>query len=116
MASIIVALDLPSAEASLSPVDRLGDSVTWYKVGPPLYTRAGASVIKALKERGKSVFLDLKFHDIPNTVALSVEAAAEVGVDMLTVHAQGGASMLRAARQAVVEDGPLVIGVTLLTS
>jgi orotidine-5'-phosphate decarboxylase len=116
MASIIIALDLPSAEASLSLVDRLGDSVTWYKVGPPLYTRAGASVVQALKERGKSVFLDLKFHDIPNTVALAVEAATEVGVDMLSVHTLGGATMLRAARQAVVEDGPLIVGITLLTS
>jgi orotidine-5'-phosphate decarboxylase len=116
MAKIIVALDVPEISDALALVDRLGRAVDWYKVGAPLYTRAGAKIVEGLKKRGKQVFLDLKFHDIPNTVALSVTAAAEVGVDMLSVHASGGSSMMRAARGAAVEGGPLVIAVTLLTS
>src|SRR5690606_28010100 len=77
MATTIVALDLPTADAALALVDRLGDAVDWYKVGAPLYTRSGPAVVDALHSRGKKVFLDLKYHDIPNTVAQAVEAAAE---------------------------------------
>ncbi len=116
MATTIVALDLPTADDALSLVDRLGEAVGWYKVGAPLYTRSGPAVVQALHERGKHVFLDLKYHDIPNTVAQAVEAAAELGVAMLTLHASGGASMLRAARDAAGNDGPRLLGVTLLTS
>src|SRR5437870_6456373 len=116
MAKIIVALDLGDATEALALVDRLGTAVAWYKVGAPLYTRAGADIVRALKKRNKRVFLDLKFHDIPNTVALAVTAAKDVGVDMLTLHASGGLTMMRAARDAAAEDGPLLIGVTLLTS
>lgn len=116
MATTIVALDLPTADAALALVDRLGDAVDWYKVGAPLYTRSGPAVVDALHSRGKKVFLDLKYHDIPNTVAQAVEAAAELGVAMLTLHTAGGSAMLRAARNAVGPDGPRLLGVTLLTS
>jgi orotidine-5'-phosphate decarboxylase len=116
MKSLIVALDLPSAAAALALVDRLGEPATFFKVGAQLFTREGPALVEELKERGKQVFLDLKYHDIPNTVARSVEAAAELGVDLLTLHASGGSAMLKAARDAVGEDGPLLVGVTLLTS
>jgi len=116
MAKTIVALDLPSVGEALSLVDRIGEAAEWYKVGSPLYTRAGPSIIEALQERGKKIFLDLKYHDIPNTVAQSVAAAAELGVALLTLHAAGGLDMMRAAREAVGSDGPRLLGVTLLTS
>lgn len=116
MAKTIVALDLPSVGEALSLVDRIGEAAEWYKVGSPLYTRAGPSIIEALQERGKKIFLDLKYHDIPNTVAQAVAAAAELGVALLTLHAAGGLDMMRAAREAVGSDGPRLLGVTLLTS
>lgn len=116
MANIIVALDLPTEAAALSLVDRLGEAVTYYKVGSPLFTRTGPDILRQLHQRGKRVFLDLKYHDIPNTVAQAVSAAADLGVAMLTLHASGGAAMMRAARDAVGAGGPLLLGVTLLTS
>lgn len=116
MKSLIVALDLPTAEDALGLVDRLGPPAEYYKVGAQLFTRAGPPLIQDLKDRGKRVFLDLKYHDIPHTVARAAEAAAELGVDMLTLHASGGEAMMRAARDAVGADGPALIGVTLLTS
>ena len=116
MATTVVALDLPTADAALALVDRLGDAVDWYKVGAPLFTRSGPAIVEAIHSRGKKVFLDLKYHDIPNTVAQAVEAAAELGVAMLTLHTVGGSAMLRAAREAVGPDGPRLLGVTLLTS
>jgi orotidine-5'-phosphate decarboxylase len=116
MKSLIVALDLPTADEALALVDELGDAAHWYKVGSQLFTRAGPALVDELKGRGKSVFLDLKYHDIPNSVARAVEAAAGLGVDMLTLHASGGTAMLRAAREAVGEGGPALVGVTLLTS
>ena len=116
MKDLIVALDLPTAEEALGLVDELGEPAGYYKVGAQLFTRAGPGLIEELKDRGKKVFLDLKYHDIPHTVARSVESATELGVDMLTVHASGGSSMMRAAREAVGLDGPLLVGVTLLTS
>jgi len=116
MAEIIVALDLPDSSAALSLVDRLGDSIDYYKVGSPLFTRSGPAIVHALADRGKKVFLDLKYHDIPNTVAQAVRAAADLGVAMLTLHAGGGMTMMRAARDAVGPDGPILLGVTLLTS
>jgi orotidine-5'-phosphate decarboxylase len=116
MNSLIVALDLPTAEAALGLVDRLGDSAGYYKVGAQLFTRAGPALVQDLKDRGKRVFLDLKYHDIPHTVARSVEAAADLGVDMITIHASGGHVMMAAARDVVGDDGPALIGVTLLTS
>lgn len=116
MKSLIVALDLPTAGEALALVDRLGEDAVHYKVGSQLFTRAGPSLVRELKERGKRVFLDLKYHDIPHTVARAVEAAAELGVDMLTLHASGGHTMMSAARDAVGADGPALLGVTLLTS
>lgn len=116
MDRIIVALDVPNVAAAFRLVDRIGDSASFYKVGPPLYTRGGAEVIRELKQRGKRIFLDLKYHDIPNTVARSVEAAAELDIDLLTVHATGGAAMMRAAREAAGEAGPRILAVTILTS
>jgi orotidine-5'-phosphate decarboxylase len=113
---IIVALDVPDSKEAFRLVDRIGDSASFYKVGPPLYTRAGSEVVRELKKRGKRVFLDLKFHDIPNTVARSVEAAAWLDVDMLTVHATGGSTMMRAARDAAGDAGPKILAVTILTS
>jgi orotidine-5'-phosphate decarboxylase len=116
MTSLIIALDLPTAEEALALVDRLGEPADYYKVGAQLFTRAGPPLIQDLKDRGKSVFLDLKYHDIPHTVAHAVEAAAGLGVDMLTLHASGGSAMMTAARDVVGADGPTLLGVTLLTS
>jgi|SRR5687767_3769000 len=116
MATPIIALDFPTSRTAVDLVDRLGDDVTFYKIGMQLFTAAGPAVIRELVARGKRVFLDLKFHDIPNTVAQSVEAAAQLGVDLLTVHTSGGLAMLRAARAAAGDDGPRVLGVTVLTS
>lgn len=117
MAEIIVALDLPTADEALRLVDRLGDTVGFYKIGAPLFTRVGPSIVEELRRQDKKVFLDLKYHDIPNTVARAVEAAAELGISLLTVHSSGGSAMLRAAREAVSQGaGPRILGVTLLTS
>jgi len=116
MKNLIVALDLPTAEQALALVDQLGEPADYYKVGAQLFTRAGPTLVSELRERGKRVFLDLKYHDIPHTVARAVEAAAELDVAMLTLHASGGATMMRAARDAIGTDGPLLVGVTLLTS
>jgi len=116
MATIIVALDLPSAGAALDVVDELGDAADFYKVGSPLFTRAGPDIVRALVDRGKRVFLDLKYHDIPSAVAGAVTSAASLGVDLLTLHASGGTAMMRAAREAAADDGPRLLGVTILTS
>lgn len=116
MKDLIVALDLPTAGEALALVDELGDPAAYYKVGSQLFTRAGPGLVAELKAREKRVFLDLKYHDIPHTVARSVEAAAELGVDMLTMHASGGSAMMRAAQEAAGLDGPILVGVTLLTS
>ncbi|MGH7465529.1 MAG: orotidine 5'-phosphate decarboxylase / HUMPS family protein, partial [Longimicrobiales bacterium] len=90
MSAIIVALDLPSGEQALDLVDGLGDSIGFYKVGSPLFTRSGPQFITELRDRGKRVFLDLKYHDIPSTVANAVESAARLDVELITVHASGG--------------------------
>jgi len=115
MAQLILALDTPTAADALALVDRIGDGADFYKVGLELYTAAGPAVVEALHDRGKRVFLDLKLHDIPNTVAGAVAAASHLGVELLTVHATGGRAMLEAAREA--RDGHLeLVGVTVLTS
>lgn len=116
MNNLIVALDLPTSSEALVLVDELGDAAEYFKVGAQLFTREGPSLVRELKDRDKQVFLDLKYHDIPNTVARAVEAAAEIGVDMLTLHASGGTAMMRAARDATGMDGPKLVAVTLLTS
>ncbi|NIS00992.1 MAG: orotidine-5'-phosphate decarboxylase, partial [Gemmatimonadetes bacterium] len=95
---IIVALDLPTRKEALQLVEALGDEAAFFKVGAILFTEAGPSLLDELKKRGKRVFLDLKFHDIPNTVAGAVRAVARRDVQMLTVHASGGLAMLEAAR------------------
>jgi orotidine-5'-phosphate decarboxylase len=116
MSEIIVALDLPSSEQALDLVDGLGDAVAFYKVGSPLFTRSGPQFVRELRARGKRVFLDLKYHDIPSTVANAVQSAAELDVDLITLHASGGEAMMRAAREAIGDNGPRLLGVTILTS
>ena len=96
----IVALDVPTKEAALALVDELADGCRFYKVGNELFTEVGPAIVHALRERGTEVFLDLKLHDIPNTVAGAVKGAAALGVRLVTVHASGGEAMLRAAVNA----------------
>jgi orotidine-5'-phosphate decarboxylase len=112
----IVALDVPDPRAALALVERIGPQAEWVKVGLQLFTAAGPEVVQTLRERGLRVFLDLKLHDIPNTVARAVESAAALGVDLLTLHASGGRAMLRAARAAAGAEGPRLFAVTVLTS
>jgi orotidine-5'-phosphate decarboxylase len=116
-ATPIVALDVPGAREALALVEGL-PGAEWVKVGLQLFTAAGPDIVRALRDRGKRVFLDLKFHDIPNTVARAVESAAALGVDLLTLHASGGSAMMRAARRAAGEpgQGPALYAVTMLTS
>jgi len=115
----IVALDTGSAEEALALVRRLGDACRFYKVGGELFTAAGPTVVQSLRDDGADVFLDLKLHDIPNTVAGAVQSAARLGVRLLTVHASGGAAMLQAAQEAAsstVGDACGLLAVTVLTS
>jgi orotidine-5'-phosphate decarboxylase len=115
---LIVALDVSSAAAARKIVAAVGDSAYTYKVGMQLYTAEGPAVVRDLISAGRRVFLDLKYHDIPNTVGSAVREAAELGVSMLTVHASGGGPMLKAASQAAAASShaPLVLAVTVLTS
>ncbi len=116
-ARVIVALDYPDTASCLALVDKLDPSLCRLKVGKELFTRAGPELVRALVTRDFDVFLDLKFHDIPNTVAAACKAAADLGVWMLNVHALGGMAMMHAAREALSAPGsPLLIAVTLLTS
>ncbi|KIL05179.1 orotidine 5'-phosphate decarboxylase [Stutzerimonas stutzeri] len=116
---IIVALDFPSRETALALADRLDPALCRVKVGKELFTRCGPAIVEALRHKGFEVFLDLKFHDIPNTTALAVKAAAELGVWMVNVHCSGGLRMMAACRETlagVSGPAPLLIGVTVLTS
>ncbi len=113
MAELIVALDLPSGPDALALVQRL-PGLAWVKVGPALYVREGPDLVRELAARGLRIFLDLKLHDIPTTVAGAVGAARDLGVAMATVHCLGGPKMLAAARQAAGEVA--LLGVTVLTS
>jgi orotidine-5'-phosphate decarboxylase len=115
---LIVALDVPSASAAIGLIDRLESRCRWFKVGLELFVQAGPAILDVLTARGHSVFLDLKFHDIPNTVAGAVRSAAACGVRMMTVHALGGPVMLSAARDALagVANPPELLAVTVLTS
>ncbi len=115
---IIVALDFPQAKMALDLVARLDSKLCRVKVGKELFTVAGPQLVESLVKGGFDVFLDLKFHDIPNTAASACKAAASLGVWMLNVHALGGEAMLRAAREAINHSAhkPLLIGVTILTS
>src|ERR1044072_611747 len=114
MAELIVAFDVPSGRDALALAGRLS-GLRWAKIGPVLYNREGPSLIKEFSQRGIRVFLDLKWHDIPNIVASAVTAARELGVSMATVYALGGRTMLTAAHQAAGSELALV-GVTVLTS
>lgn len=117
MAELIVALDVPDEDRALGLVDRLGEGADFYKVGLELFTRWGPAAVAGLRDRSKRVFLDLKLHDIPNTVAGAVRAAAALGADLLSVHASGGPRMLEAAVRAAEEsNGPRIVAVTILTS
>lgn len=116
---VIVALDYPNIDQALAFVDRIEPGSCHLKVGKEMFTLYGPDYVRQLHERGHTVFLDLKFHDIPNTCARAVAAAAELGVWMVNVHASGGERMMVAAREALEpygKDKPLLIGVTVLTS
>lgn len=120
---LIVALDVPTHQAALKLVEQLAPVSGGFKVGSELFTAAGPDIVHRIRERGAMVFLDLKFHDIPNTVARAVAAAVRLDVQMLTVHASGGREMLQAAEQSAQETAfqlgrtpPWVLGVTVLTS
>jgi orotidine-5'-phosphate decarboxylase len=115
---LIVALDVSTAAAAHKIVAAVGDSALTYKVGMQLYTAEGPQLVRDLVASGRRVFLDLKYHDIPTTVALAVHEAARLGVSMLTVHAAGGGKMLHAAVDAARTNNPalIVLGVTVLTS
>ena len=115
---LIVALDVATAVDAQEIVYELGDSVSFYKVGLQLFTAEGPKIVSELANSGRKVFLDLKLHDIPNTVAGAVKAASELGAQMLTVHAAGGTKMLRCALEAAsgAAQPPLILAVTVLTS
>ena len=120
---IIVALDVPTAEKALALAEKLSPVVGAFKIGSELFTAAGPDIVRQIHRMGAVVFLDLKFHDIPNTVAKAVTAATRLGAQMLTVHTSGGLAMMQAAetaaRQTAEQMGfaaPLVLGVTVLTS
>jgi len=115
---LIVALDVPTGAAAIDLVNQLEPSCHWFKVGLELFVAAGPAVIEPLVARGHSIFLDLKFNDIPNTVAGAVRSAAALGVRMMTVHASGGPEMLSAAHAALdgLPDPPQLLAVTVLTS
>jgi orotidine-5'-phosphate decarboxylase len=115
---VIVALDYPDAESAFALVDQLDPTLCRLKIGKELFTHSGPELVRSLVAKKFDVFLDLKFHDIPNTVARACAAAADLGVWMINVHALGGPAMLEAARKAIVSSSgsPLLTAVTLLTS
>ncbi|EFC2101811.1 orotidine-5'-phosphate decarboxylase [Escherichia coli] len=116
---VVVALDYHNRDAALAFVDKIDPRDCRLKVGKEMFTLFGPQFVRELQQRGFDIFLDLKFHDIPNTAAHAVAAAADLGVWMVNVHASGGARMMTAAREALVpfgKDAPLLIAVTVLTS
>ena len=120
---IIVALDVPSAEQALKLAELVAPAVGAFKIGKELFVSAGPDIVKRVRATGASVFLDLKFHDIPNTVAKAVAAATRLDVQMTTIHTSGGGEMMRAAEKSAQDTAktfgltaPLVLGVTVLTS
>ena len=117
-AALIVALDVPDRRAMLETLSRMPEEIAWYKVGLELFCAEGPTILDPLRERGASIFLDLKFHDIPRTVGHAVARAADLGVDLMTVHAAGGRAMLEEAAQAAARCSapPKLVAVTTLTS
>jgi orotidine-5'-phosphate decarboxylase len=120
---IIAALDVPTADAALKLAKEIAPAVGAFKIGSELFTAAGPDIVRRVRDTGAAVFLDLKFHDIPNTVAKAVASATRLDVQMLTIHTSGGLNMMRvaeeSAQQAALQSGrnaPLVLGVTVLTS
>jgi orotidine-5'-phosphate decarboxylase len=120
---IIVALDAPTADRALALAEQLAPVAGGFKIGSELFTAAGPDIVRQICDMGAAVFLDLKFHDIPNTVAGAVASAARLGVQMLTIHSSGGGAMMKAAEQSAQRTAgqlgrpaPLVLGVTVLTS
>lgn len=119
MAELIVALDVQTREEAVAKVKAIGDPVGFYKIGLELFTAEGPDVVRAVKDLGKKVFLDLKFHDIPRTVERAVRSGGRLGVDLMTIHAVGGKTMIRAAADAAAAfgaQGPKILAVTVLTS
>ena len=118
MAELIVALDVQTREDALAKVKEIGEAVGFYKIGLELFTAEGPDVVKAVRDLGKRIFLDLKFHDIPRTVERAVRSAGKLGVELLTVHSSGGRAMIAAAHEAAAEFGaaaPKILAVTVLT-
>jgi orotidine-5'-phosphate decarboxylase len=120
---IIVALDVPTAEAALKLAEQLAPVSGGFKIGGELFTSAGPDIVRRIRDTGAAVFLDLKFHDIPNTVARAVASAVRLDVQMLTIHTSGGLEMMRAAEKSAQDTAkslgvtaPLVLGVTVLTN
>jgi orotidine-5'-phosphate decarboxylase len=120
---IIVALDVPAAEQAVALAEQVAPAVGAFKIGSELFTAAGPDMVRRIRATGASVFLDLKFHDIPNTVAKAVASAVKLDVQMLTIHTCGGLAMMRAAEESAQKTAaqlgtkpPLVLGVTVLTS
>ncbi|NYF89606.1 orotidine-5'-phosphate decarboxylase [Tunturiibacter empetritectus] len=116
-ARLAIALDYPDAQQALKLVDTLGHTCQWFKIGMELYYAAGNTIVRELRDRGFDVFLDLKLHDIPNTVAGAVRSATQAGAGLLTIHASGGSAMMAAAAEAArAPGGPRLLAVTVLTS
>ena len=116
---LIVALDVDSRQSAVDAVKAIGDAVGFYKIGLELFTAEGPDVVRAVKDFGKKVFLDLKLHDIPRTVERAVRSGGRLGVDLMTIHSVGGRAMIRAAADAAAEfgvGGPRILAVTVLTS
>ena len=120
---LIVALDFPTSAEAMALVDRLGDRASWFKVGMGLFTAEGPEIVKALRERDRKIFVDLKFHDIPTQVGLAARSVVRIGANLMNVHASAGFEVMCEARNAVGEaaeaagvERPVVVAVTLLTS
>jgi orotidine-5'-phosphate decarboxylase len=113
---IIVALDLPSVDEARKLISVLGDDVSWYKIGLQLFSLGGPAFLQEVKKSGAKIFLDLKFHDIPNTVRSAVESSCTLGADMLTIHLCGGTEMCQAAVEGRGTSSTVLLGVTVLTS
>lgn len=119
MAELIVAMDVNNRAEAEAKIKLLGDAVNFYKIGLELFTAEGPDIVKCVKDAGKKVFLDLKFHDIPRTIERAVKSGGRLGVDLMTIHSVGGKAMIRAAADAAAEFGaaaPKILAVTVLTS